>query len=305
MLRQLRKSARYLFIPSEANNYHPKSIQNIAVTVYILFLLSTQGAVSVFSQIYPNVLGYATDISVNKIYEMVNQKREENGLLSLNLSFELSAAAYNKAQNMFEEGYWAHISPTGATPWEFIEDTGYRYIYAGENLAKDFNYSNDVLEAWMRSETHRTNILKPEYTDIGIAVVNGRLLGRDTTLVVQEFAARSPNYSAFTGQNDSSQLKGEASREYEDFDAKGKQGQSGTKGEKEEKILSTLLSFNFRFTRTVSLILAEFMLVVLFIDSVYIWKKKTIRLTGKSIFHFIFLGSLLAAVGFTGFGAIL
>ncbi|KXK08561.1 MAG: Cysteine-rich secretory protein family protein [Microgenomates bacterium OLB22] len=58
---------------------------------------------------------------------------------------------------------------------------------AGENLAKDFPNSQSAMDGWMNSPAHRLNILRPEYTEVGFAVVNGNLQGSDTTLVVQFF----------------------------------------------------------------------------------------------------------------------
>ena len=88
--------------------------------------------------------------------------RDEAGLDSLRLNPTLTAAAKRKAEHMFAENYWAHISPTGVEPWYFILDSGYDYSYAGENLAKNFNTSKEVVAAWYQSPTHRDNSAKPK-----------------------------------------------------------------------------------------------------------------------------------------------
>jgi hypothetical protein len=90
---------------------------------------------------------------------------------------------------MFSNNYWAHFSPQGKSPWDFIVGAGYTYTLAGENLAKNFNDSVGVVDAWMNSPSHRENLLKPGYKEIGFAVVNGTLNGEETTLVVQMFGA--------------------------------------------------------------------------------------------------------------------
>jgi len=85
---------------------------------------------------------------------------------------------------MFDDNYWAHVSPSGREPWDFFDQQNYTYIYAGENLAKNFATSSGVIEGWMNSQGHRENLLNDNYTEIGIAAVNGQLEGEDTTLVV-------------------------------------------------------------------------------------------------------------------------
>ena len=86
---------------------------------------------------------------------------------------------------MFSKDYWAHNAPDGTTPWVFIKNTGYNYIYAGENLARGFNSASDVINAWMNSPEHRQNVLSPNYQNVGFAVATGTLSGEDTVLVVE------------------------------------------------------------------------------------------------------------------------
>src|SRR3989344_4656702 len=175
-----------LFIPHEENNFRAKSLHTDFLTVYLViaFLMTM-----VFKQAsLHNVLGFATDISVDKLYQLVNEQRQKNNLPPLVLNSSLSLAAQKKAENMFQENYWSHYSPFGKTPWDFILGANYKYEYAGENLAKNFLFSNGVVDAWMNSTAgHRENILKKEYTEVGYAIVNGILNGEQTTLVVQLF----------------------------------------------------------------------------------------------------------------------
>jgi hypothetical protein len=70
-------------------------------------------------------------------------------------------------------------------------ESGYDYVYAGENLAKGFNSSQGVHNAWMASKSHRENILNANYREVGIAVVPGELNGDYVILVVQMFGSLS------------------------------------------------------------------------------------------------------------------
>lgn len=129
----------------------------------------------------------ASAISSQNIISLTNNERTKLGLNALNSNSRLASAALAKANDMMEKQYWDHFGPNGETPWQFIRGAGYNYVYAGENLAKGFKTSEGVIEAWMASPTHKANIVSANYKDIGIAVVNGKLLGKETTLVVQMF----------------------------------------------------------------------------------------------------------------------
>jgi len=171
------------FIPTKHNNYKPYLLRKIALVAYSLLLVF----VNSFGGVFGIDQAQASNITPANIIALTNQEREANGLNTLNTNSKLAAAALAKANNMFEEQYWDHFGPNGETPWQFIRAEGYNYVYAGENLAKGFQTSEGVHEAWMASPTHAANIMSVNYKDIGVAVVQGVLLGKQTTLVVQMF----------------------------------------------------------------------------------------------------------------------
>ena len=182
---------RHLFVPHENNDYQAKAIHLDFLSFYLVLALFLTFSYRFLSQTKLNVLGFATDITVEKLYQLTNEVRQKYKLAPLNYNEKLSQAAYLKAQDMFGKNYWAHYAPDGKTPWEFILKAGYQYEYAGENLAKNFLFSQGVIDAWMNSPSHRENILKKEYQEVGFAVVNGVLNNEETTLVVQMFGAPS------------------------------------------------------------------------------------------------------------------
>ena len=132
-------------------------------------------------------MGVESSITVRQIIDGVNVERQKRGLSILQENQTLTSAAQAKAQNMFEENYWSHFSPSGKDPWRFIQGSGYKFSYAGENLARNFYNSDDVIKAWMASPSHRANLLNPQYQDIGVVVVDGILQGQKTALIVQMF----------------------------------------------------------------------------------------------------------------------
>lgn len=121
------------------------------------------------------------------LVDLSNEDRVENGLSPLRHNEVLARAAQMKADHMAANGYFAHVSPDGTTPWYWIDQAGYQFITAGENLAVHFTDSYRVEEAWMNSPLHRNNILNENYKEIGIAVAKGKFEGYDTIFVVQMF----------------------------------------------------------------------------------------------------------------------
>ena len=134
-----------------------------------------------------DVLGQQTNVTVSGLLKDINDARQSNNLGKLRLNPQLNKAAYAKAQDMLQQQYWAHVSPTGTQPWKWMNDVKYNYDKAGENLAKGFNSDSAVTLAWMASPNHRANVLGESYEDVGIAVVEGRLLGKETMLVVSMY----------------------------------------------------------------------------------------------------------------------
>ena len=91
---------------------------------------------------------------------------------------------------MAEKGYFAHTSPEGVAPWHWLKQVGYEYSYAGENLAIRFSDSDKLVQAWLSSPTHRANILKENFTHIGVGVATGTYQGKETLFVAQFFASQ-------------------------------------------------------------------------------------------------------------------
>lgn len=176
---------RCLILPYPEKGTRATLLKNSALLFYVLVLLGFQFCIYRMS---PQILGFATDIMLADLYKITNEKRVAAGAAPLKINHKLETAALAKAQDMFAKDYWAHYAPDGSTtPWQFILGAGYSYKYAGENLARNFDTSISVVEAWLASPSHKANLLNASYEDIGMAAVNGTLLGEETTLVVQMF----------------------------------------------------------------------------------------------------------------------
>jgi hypothetical protein len=131
--------------------------------------------------------GGAGDISSPNVVKQTNEVRVKNGVGSLQLDPLLTRAAQLKAEDMAARGYFAHETPDGRTPWDWIEHAGYEFLAAAENLAVGYPTDAELISAWMGSEGHRHNLLNQNYTDVGIGVARGNYKGQDSLFVVQMF----------------------------------------------------------------------------------------------------------------------
>lgn len=131
-----------------------------------------------------------TDAVRAEIIKLANQERAGLGLSVLTENPVLNQAAGLKVSDMLKENYFSHTSPAGIDPWHWFEEAGYGYKYAGENLAMDFGSAASVHRAWMKSPTHKENIISEKFSEIGVAVQEGILDGRETLLAVQLFGTQ-------------------------------------------------------------------------------------------------------------------
>lgn len=106
-----------------------------------------------------------------KVVELTNQERAKNGLKPLTLDTALSKVARAKSQDMQSKGYFSHTSPTYGSPFDMMKKFGITYRTAGENIAKGQPTPEAVVKAWMESPGHRANILKADFTHIGVGHV--------------------------------------------------------------------------------------------------------------------------------------
>lgn len=156
------------------------TVATAAFLVISIFIASSLDVVVIRSQQYASVIAAV-------LVDLANTDRSQNRLDGLTINPVLVKAAQLKANDMAAKSYFAHTSPEGIDPWHWFSEAGYKFSYAGENLAIDFSDSDAVNSAWMNSATHRANILDQHYTEIGIATAEGMYQGHMTTFVVQEF----------------------------------------------------------------------------------------------------------------------
>ncbi|HWA64269.1 MAG TPA: CAP domain-containing protein [Candidatus Paceibacterota bacterium] len=186
-MKTLRHHSIRWFIAHELNGFRPKILE---WKYFILALVIIVGVKGLSVATYTRSLGadIFNQITQSDLYTLTNQTRAEQNVPALAISPVLEQVAEMKLQDMIAHDYFAHVSPDGVTPWAWFDKARYRYAVAGENLAMDFASSDQVMQAWLNSETHRKNILMPDFTEIGIATGAAMIDGQTRTIVVQEFA---------------------------------------------------------------------------------------------------------------------
>lgn len=285
----------HFLIPRESNNYRAKILHHKSIFCLILLLFISQFLISTTKSNFSNVLGITTDISSQELLLLTNQKRQENGLQPLTLNEQLSQAAALKGNDMFGKNYWSHNSPDGITPWFFIKRAGYNYVYAGENLARGFTSSTTVVEAWMASPSHKENVLSKNYKEIGFAVLKGKLLGEETTLVVEMFG----NSSQSIAVNPENNMISTASSGY-NLNIAGSKSQ----------LANTFVNFkplidSKDFSLNISMLLLLVFIFILILDMIIAERRKIVRLVGHNIDHIFFLISILLVLVIFAKGIIL
>lgn len=107
----------------------------------------------------------------SEVVRLVNEQRANYGLQPLTENWELSRVARYKSQDMADNRYFSHTSPTYGSPFQMIRAFGLSFRTAGENIAYGQRTPQAVVNAWMNSSGHRANILNSSYTQIGVGYV--------------------------------------------------------------------------------------------------------------------------------------
>ncbi|MFI5265352.1 MAG: CAP domain-containing protein [Candidatus Levyibacteriota bacterium] len=273
---------RYLFTPHHTNNFRPKVLHNTSLLILALVVFALSGATYFVKTTHPAVLGISYSISEVELLNDTNQARQASGQAVLAMNSALADAARRKAADMFQKDYWAHFAPDGTSPWSFITAAGYNYTYAGENLAKGYTSSQDVVNAWMNSPSHKENLLSSKYKDVGFAVVEGKLQGEDTVLVVQMFGVQ-PGVVTQSAPPPSVQKVASAPEKPVVINVPAAKEVSGS------QVLPKPIVNAPAATKYVSVSLLVFIIAILLLDFIVVEKRKIPRIMGHNLDHIILL----------------
>ncbi|WP_246530730.1 CAP domain-containing protein [Streptomyces bathyalis] len=116
------------------------------------------------------------------VLALVNDEREDAGCKPVKASKQLAELAGDFSRSMAIEGFFSHLGPDGSSPWDRAEDLGILDL-GGENIARGQESAEDVVDDWMRSPSHRANILNCEYRTMGV----GEYVDEDGPWWTQDF----------------------------------------------------------------------------------------------------------------------
>jgi hypothetical protein len=295
-LMQWREAVSHLFHPRHSNNHRPKVLHGHGFAMLAVLTAVALGGIQYAGWLpgrLGSVLGFASSITPGQLIERTNAQRAVLGLPAFTANAALSRAALAKGQNMMNEQYWAHTSPKGKQPWSFIREAGYSYQAAGENLARDFSNTDEMMGAWMASPTHRANIVNTKYKEIGVAVIDGTLQGVETTLVVQMFGT-SKVLPAVLGDAGETVVAVEqapvpAAVKSEPETTPLPEVMSGALVPQGSLTLPPLFT-PLQLSKAIVLAVVFMLVTVLVYDSFIVGHLRIARLVGKNIAHVMFLG---------------
>ena len=186
----MRKTLKKYFIPHKENNYHPHILHPKRVAFYGGAFVAMKIIVVAFALFLPLEVFLMPDVLAEEqkqIIALVNETRNKNGLPNLGEIDLLDRSSDDKATDMAVNQYFSHTGPNNHGLRYFLNNVGYQYQSAGENLAMGFSSAHDVVEAWIKSPTHYANLLDSEYQETGVGLESGYFNGVPTVYVAQHF----------------------------------------------------------------------------------------------------------------------
>ena len=103
----------------------------------------------------------------------INRERTAAGLGPVLLSEELMRAARAHNRDMIENRFFGHVGSDGSTPEIRAAREGYVGETVGQALAGGSSDVEAVIAAWL-TRSQREEMLRPEYTDIGVHYMYSR-----------------------------------------------------------------------------------------------------------------------------------
>jgi uncharacterized YkwD family protein len=134
----------------------------------------------------PSAINVDLSQDEQKLLELVNKARADEGLEQLTIDENLMKVAREKAKDMTVNSYFSHQSPTYGSPFDMMRQFDNVFKSAGENIAGNKTVEG-AFKAWMASDSHKKNILNSGFKVTGIGVESSETYGK---VFVQQFIGR-------------------------------------------------------------------------------------------------------------------
>ncbi|WP_409561861.1 CAP domain-containing protein [Hyphomicrobium sp. B1] len=112
-----------------------------------------------------------TALSAEMARDVINAYRKKYGLKPLKLNAELTEAAKAHSRDLAKWDRISHYGSDGSNPWDRVKRTGYKARLTAENVGTGQINFNEVMKGWEESPGHNKNLLTPDATSMGIALV--------------------------------------------------------------------------------------------------------------------------------------
>ncbi|KAF4042545.1 Cysteine-rich secretory protein family [Phytophthora infestans] len=131
-----------------------------------------------------------TSAETSEMLASINSYRSQYGLGALTINARLTAAAHVHSKDQAKQCKMAHEGSDGSDPWDRMEDQGYQWSVAAENVAAGQTSVEAVMISWWNSAGHRANILKDDVTNVGFAVASNSACSEYAKYWTQDFGAQ-------------------------------------------------------------------------------------------------------------------
>ncbi|UYV36941.1 CAP domain-containing protein [Rhodobacteraceae bacterium D3-12] len=105
---------------------------------------------------------------VREVVQLTNAFRAQNGLGALAISPVLEAVAEGHGRDMAKKGFFSHKGSNGSSVGKRAKRKGYRFCLIAENIAKGQRTPQEVMQSWITSKGHRSNMLQRKAREIGV-----------------------------------------------------------------------------------------------------------------------------------------
>ncbi len=203
------KKLRIFFISHKDNNYLPHIFHTKRAFLYSFIFLVIKLLLIGFIFFLPAEVFVEQDvlkIKQDQLFTLMNKLRLEKHVNLLTKNELLNQSAQMRAVDMRNNEYFDHLSPQGKDLSYFINQVGYNYKYAGENLAMGFLDMEELLKAWKNSPTHYANLVDTDFKELGLGSVIGYVDNQPVLFMVAHFGSRLNSFNLYQQDNINEEL---------------------------------------------------------------------------------------------------